>query len=63
MARFDAVMPGKTTLAIQGSQPEPDPRRTRSGETEDVDHLAVIDLASGRTIIQRLAASGDWPKK
>ncbi|MFC3080360.1 PA2928 family protein [Phenylobacterium terrae] len=63
MARFDAVMPGKTTLAIQGSQPEPDPRRGRSGETEDIDHLVVIDLASGRTIVQRLAASGDWPEK
>jgi hypothetical protein len=63
MARFDAVMPGKETLAIQGSQPEPDPRRPNTGQTEDVDHLAVIDLASGRTTIQRLAASGDWPKK
>jgi hypothetical protein len=63
MARFDAVMPGKTTLAIQGSQPEPDPQRPGSGLTEDVDHLAVIDLVSGRTTLHRLAASGDWPKK
>lgn len=63
MARFDAVMPGQATLGIQGSQPEPDPRKPRSGETEDIDYLAVIDLASGRTVTQRLAASGEWPKK
>ncbi|MET0293672.1 MAG: PA2928 family protein, partial [Phenylobacterium sp.] len=53
MKRLDAVMPGETSLAIQGSRPEPDPMRPRGRSETEVDVLAVIDLASGRTALHR----------
>jgi hypothetical protein len=54
MKRLDAVMPGETSLAIQGSRPERDPLRP-IGEVHmtDVDVLAVIDLASGKASVHR----------
>jgi hypothetical protein len=56
MKRLDAVMPGEKSLAIQGSRPEQDPMRREPGYTTDVDLLAVIDLASGKTVTHRFFA-------
>jgi hypothetical protein len=48
MARLDAVMPGETTLALMGSQPERDLARPRERLPVEVDQLAVVDLKSGQ---------------
>ncbi|HEY9216875.1 MAG TPA: hypothetical protein VIO94_02415, partial [Phenylobacterium sp.] len=49
MRRLEAVMPGKTTIALLGYREEPDPMRPRDKSLTDVDQLSVIDLVTGRT--------------
>lgn len=49
MSRLDAVMPGERTLTLLGSRPERDPMRPRERRMIEVDQLAVVDLANGRT--------------